>query len=195
MLRKLGIIGLGVPLLAVLAALIYLFLFGTSEPTFDAATRELASDYTVLRIGDEPPAALIAPTEPVATVTLVLILPDDDRHVWSAARALGLLDYVDSHAFAVIPVTGAITRDHLVELTELAGEFVLPNRTYVVAYHGAPLTSLCTARGLADRWSGVVVVGTAGSGSLEQCGGLPILPIEDQHDSAARMVQWMLERQ
>ncbi len=195
MLRRLGIVGLGIPLVAIIAALVYLFLFGTSEPTFDAATRELANDHTVLRIRDEPAAALIVPNEPVATVVLVFILPDDDRHVWSAARALGLLDYVDSHGLAVTPVTGAIGRDHLSELAKLAAEFVTPSRTYVVAYRGAPLTSICEAEGLEDGWSGVVVVNTARSDPLEQCAGLPIFAIEDQDDSAARIVQWMLERE
>ena len=195
MLRKLGIVGLGVPLVAVIAALAYLFLFGTSEPTFDAATRDLASDHTVLRIRDEPPAALIVPIEPVATVVLVFTLPDDERHVWSASRALGLLDYVDSHGLAVIPVTGTIAGDHLSELATLAAELVRPSRTYVVAYEGAPLTSLCEAGELEEDWSGVVVVNSAESGPAEGCARLPILAIEDQRDPAARIVQWMLERQ
>ena len=47
MLRKLGIVGLGVPLVAIIAALIYLFLFGETEPTFEDATQQLAQDHTV----------------------------------------------------------------------------------------------------------------------------------------------------
>lgn len=194
MLRKLGIVGLGVPVVAIVAALIYLLLFGTSEPTFDAATRELARDHTVLRIRDEPPAALIVPAVPVATVVLVLILPDDERHVWSATQALGLLNYVESHGLAVTPVTDPIDRAHLSELTALAGGFVVPSRTYLVAFHGAPLTSLCESGELGDEWAGVAVVGGAGAAPLEQCGDLPILRIEDRRDPSARIVQWMLEQ-
>ena len=193
MFRKLGIVGLGVPLVAIVAALVYLVLFGTSEPTFDAATRELARGHTVLRIRDEPPAALIVPTEPVASVVLVFILPDDEQHVWSATQALGLLNYVESHGLAVVPVTDQINRAQLSELSALAAEFVVPSQIYLVGFHGAPLTSLCESGEPADEWSGVAVVNRAGAAPLEQCGDLPVLRIEDRSDPTARIVQWMLE--
>ena len=47
MLRKLGVVGLGVPLVAIIGALVYLFLFGETEPTFEDATQQLAQDHTV----------------------------------------------------------------------------------------------------------------------------------------------------
>lgn len=192
MLRKLGMVGLGVPLIAIVGALIYLFLFGTSEPTFDAATRELARDHTVLRIRDEPPAALIAPDEPPESVILVLVLPDDTRHVWSATQALGLLDEVDSHGLAVIPVNTPLERDQLSELVELAAEFVTPSRIYLAAFNGGPLSAVCEGE-LPDGWSGAAVVEVPGVGSLDHCADLPVLRIEGQHNPAPRIVQWMLE--
>lgn len=194
MLRKLGILGLAVPLLAFLGALIYLLLFGTSEPTFDAATRELARDHTVLRIRDEPPAALIVPTEPPASVTVVVVLPDDQRHVWSATQALGLLDYIDSHALALLPATAPVDPDQLSELTTLAADFVTPDRIYLAAFNGAPLANLCDA-GPPDAWSGVAVVDAPGAAPLNQCANLPILRIEDGNNPAPHIVQWMLETQ
>ena len=194
MLRKLGIVALSVPLIAIVGALIYLLLFGTSEPTFDAATRELARDHTVLRIRDEPPAALVAPDEPPESVILVLVLPDDRRHVWSATQALGLLDDVDRHGLAVIPVNTPLEREQLSELVELAAEFVMPSRIYVAAFNSAPLTAVCEG-GLPDGWSGVAVVDVAGRESLDHCAALPVLRVEDQQDPAPRIVQWMLEPQ
>ncbi|MCY3921413.1 MAG: hypothetical protein OXG27_03345 [Chloroflexi bacterium] len=194
MLRKLGIVGLGVPLVAIVAALIYLFLFGTSEPTFDAATRDLARDHTVLRIRDEPPAALVVPTEPPDSVVLVLVLPDDERHVWSATEALGLLDYVDSHELALIPVTALVDRDQLSELADLAGQIVMHSAIYVAAFSGSPISALCDGR-LGDGWSGVIIVEPGATAILDQCGDLPILRIEDQTDPGARIVRWIVEPQ
>jgi hypothetical protein len=194
MLRKLGMVGLSVPLIAIVGALIYLFLFGTSEPTFDAATRELARDHTVVRIRDEPPVALVAPDEPPESVILVLVLPDDSRHVWSATQALGLLDDVDSHGLAVIPVNTPLERDQLSELVDLAAEFVTPSRIFVAAFNGAPLAAVCEG-GLPEGWSGVAVVEVPGIESLDRCADLPVLRIEDQQDPAPRIVQWMLESQ
>lgn len=194
MLRKLGIVGLSVPLIAIVGALIYLFLFGTSEPTFDAATRELARDHTVLRIRDEPPAALIAPDEPPETVIMILVLPDDSRHVWSATQALGLLDEVDNHGLAVIPVNTPLEREQLSELVELAAEFVTPSRIYVAAFNGGPLAAVCEDE-LPDGWSGAAVVEVPGVESLDHCADLPVLRVEDQQDPAPRIVQWMLESQ
>lgn len=192
MLRKLGIVGLGIPLLAIIAALVYLFLFGTSEPTFDAATRELARDHTVLRIRDEPPAALVVPTEPAESVVLIAVLPDDDRHVWTATQALGLLDYVDSHGLALIPVTMSVDPDQLTELAVLAAEYVAPSEMYVVAFSGSAISAVCDDE-LGDGWSGVVVVEGGEHAESERCGDLPTLRIEDQNEPGARIVQWIVE--
>ncbi|MDE2890905.1 MAG: hypothetical protein OXN86_00125 [Chloroflexota bacterium] len=194
MLRKLGIVGLGVPLVAIVAALTYLFLFGTSEPTFDAATRDLARNHTVVRIRDEPPAALVVPTEPPDSVVLVLVLPDDERHAWSATEALGLLEYVDSHELALIPVTVPVGRDQLTELADLAGQFVMHRDIYVAAFSGSPISALCDGR-LGDGWSGVIIVETGATTVLDPCGDLPILRIDDPTDLGARIVQWILEPQ
>ena len=194
MLRKLGIVGLGVPLIAIIAALVYLFLFGTSEPTFDAATRELARDHTVLRIRDEPPAALIVPTEPPESVVLVFVLRDEDRHVWAATQALGLLEYVDSHELALIPVVGRADGDQLNELAALAAEFVPLRRIYLVAFSGSPISDVCDAR-LEVDWNGVIVVENGATMGLERCGDLPIWRIEDENEAGARIVQVMSESQ
>ncbi|MDE2745415.1 MAG: hypothetical protein OXI41_05450 [Chloroflexota bacterium] len=192
MLRKLGIVGLGVPLIAIIAALVYLFLFGTSEPTFDVATRELARDHTVLRIRDEPPTALIVPTEPPESVVLVFVLRDDERHVWAATQDLGLLDYVDSHELAVIPVAGPADSNQLNELAALAIEFVPLRRIYLVGFGGSPISDFCDAR-LEVDWAGVIVVETGATTEVERCGDLPIWKIEDENEAGARIVQLMLE--
>jgi hypothetical protein len=192
MLRKLGMVGLGVPFIAIVGALVYLFLFGTSEPTFDAATRELARDHTVLRIRDEPPAALIVPDEPPSSVLLVFALADDGRHVWSATQALGLLDFVESHKLAVLPVTVPYEPDQLARLVALAAEFVPVRGVYLAAFNGAPVAAICQGD-LPDTWSGVVVVDTPGIDPLRHCADLPVLRIEDDLDPAPRIVEWILE--
>jgi len=194
MLRKLGVVGLGVPLVAIIGALIYLFLFGTSAPTFEAATRELARDHTVLRIREEPPAALIVPTQPRDSVILIVVLPDDDRHVWSATQALGVLDYIDSHGLAVIPVSHLVDRDQLAELAGLAAEFVTPRDSYVAGFSGSPISAVCDGE-LGDGWSGVIIVAAGPTPVLDQCADLPLLRIEDQREPGARIVQWIVEPQ
>ena len=194
MLRKLGIFGLGVPLVAIIAALVYLFLFGTSEPTFDAATRDLARDHTVLRLDEDPPAAMIVPDDPPKSAILVIILPDDERHVWSVVRALGLLEHVNRAGLALIPVTGSAGSDRLADLTGLASDYVAVSERYIAAFSGEPLRSLCGRDGLSeDGWSGAVIVGRSLTPPT-QCGDLPMLQITDEAAPGARIVQWMLER-
>ncbi len=193
MLRKLSIVGLGVPLAAFIGVMAYLLLFGISEPTFDAATRELAREHTVLRIRDEPPAALVVPTEPIVAVVLVVVLPDNDRHVWSALRSLGLLDYVDSYGLALLPATGAPDRDQLAELVALAAGFVALDGVYLAAFAGTTLAAVCRDDVPRQAWSGVVVVDAARSAALGGCGDAPMLRMEGLDDLGERMVRWMLE--
>ncbi len=190
MLRRLGIVGLAIPLAAVFAGLIYLSFFGTSEPTFEAAASELARDHTVVRLRDDPPAAMVVPREPPESVIVVVILPDDERHVWSAVRALGLLEHVEGAALAMVPIVGDQTPEQLTELARLPTEFVAVNGVFLAAFAGEPVSLICESGELSpDGWSGVVIVG----GPPVECGGLPLLHMADAMESA-RIVQWMQER-
>ena len=194
MLRKLGILGLAVPLIAIIGVLAYLFLFGTSEPTFEVATLDLARDHTVLRIDDQTDAAMIVPTEPPDSVVLVFVLPDDERHVWSATRALGVLDFVESHVLAVIPVTGAVEHDRLIDLTRSASEFVPASRIYIAAFDGSSIAAICNGP-IGMDWTGVVVVESTAIEVTEECADLPLLRVEDGRSPGAEIVQWMVEPQ
>lgn len=199
MLRKLGIVGLAVPLIAFVGVLVYLSLFGTEEPTFDAATRELARDYTVVRLQTEPPAAMVAPASPVGAVLAVVVLPDDERHVWSALRALGLLDYVEDERIVLIPAVGPVetlAEDDLWELVNLAGSHVEIDAAFIAAFDGEPLAEVCQGDGPAGEWSGVAAASSEPSSALVdtvECGELPVWRAAADSELAASMVQWMLD--
>ena len=172
--------------------MVYLYAFGTSAPTYDAATRELAREHTVLHLRDEPPTALIVPETPPEAVILVFVLPDDDRHVWSALRDLGLLDHVDEHGFALIPVGSGEPPEGLAELVQLTRELAPVRAVYVAALAGASLDTLCGADVLDAAWSGVVVLTEGGVAPPQECGGLPLLALEAGGGSVAAMVEWLL---
>lgn len=199
MLRKLGVVGLAVPLIAFVGALIYLTLFGTEEPTFDAATRELARDYTVVRLRAEPPAAMVVPASPDGTVLAVVVLPDDERHVWSALRALGLLEYVEDERIALIPAVGAadsLAEGELWDLVKLAGERAEIASAFIAAFEGEPLAGVCQGEGPEGEWSGVAMATSEGTGNGTapvQCGALPVWRGEADSELAASIVQWMLD--
>ena len=106
MLRRLAMVGLATPLVAIIGALIYLFAFGTSAPTFDAGSQQLAVDHTVLRLSDDPDAALVVPDEPPESAAVVVILADDQRHIWSAVQDLVLLEQVEPYALALLIAPG-----------------------------------------------------------------------------------------
>ena len=155
MLRRLGMVGLAAPLAAIIGALIYLFAFGTSAPTLDAGTRQLAVDHTVLHLSDEPDAALVVPEEPPESAAIVVILADDQRHIWSAVQDLGLLDQVEPHALALLIAPGVEDAAALSELVEHAVEYVPVELSVLAGFDGAPIRSLC------NDWEHVVVVGAA----------------------------------
>ncbi len=197
MLRKLGIVGLAVPLIAIVGALVYLSLFGTEEPTFDAATRDLAGDYTVVRLRVEPPAAMVAPSEPTGAVVAVVVLSDDERHVWAALRSLGLLAFVEPERIVLIPaVSGADTEvaGGLWELVDLASQHAQIEGAFIAAFDGKPLTDVCRGEGPRGDWSGVAMALNEqgeGVGSAEGCGGLPIWRGVVGQKASDSMVQWM----
>ena len=195
--RKLAMLGLAVPLVAFIAILIYLYLFGTSEPTFEAATRDLAQEHTVVLIREQPPAALIVPDEPPDSLVLVVVLPDDERHVWSALRDLGLLDHVEPAGLGLVPATVALRSSELRELAALTHTFIPVDvdGMFLAGFAGSDLDLLCAGESLRDDWSGVVVVEPAGAASPADCGGAPVFRIDDGGDSAGRIVTWMLDRE
>ncbi len=199
MLRKLGVVGLAVPLIAFVGVLVYLTLFGTEEPTFDAATRELARDYTVVRLQTEPPAAMVAPASPVGAVLAVVVLPDDERHVWSALRALGLLDYVEDERIVLIPAVGvadSLSEGELWDLVNLAGEYAEIEAAFIAAFEGEALADVCRGDGPAGDWSGVVMASSrqaAQTADTAECGALSIRRTPAEPELAASIVQWMLD--
>lgn len=195
MLRRLGILGLAVPLIAILVVLAFLVFFGTTEPTFDAATRELARDHTLVRLSDDPPTAMIVPQEPPPIAIVVVILPDDERHVWTATRELGLLEHVEDADLVLIPATGAITHERLSSLTAQADDLVRYDKRFLAAFSGVAITTFCEGPPLSDlseltqdKWAGVIVVG----GHPAECGTLPLLQPGDASDPA-HIVKWMQE--
>ncbi len=193
--RKLAMLGLAVPLVAFIAVLIYLYLFGTSEPTFDAATRDLAQEHTVVLIREQPAAALIVPDEPPGSLILVVVLADDERHVWSALRELGLLDHVEAAGLGLVPATVAPTPAELRKLAALADMFAPVDGLFLAGFAGSAMDALCAGDGLRGDWSGVVVVQSVDAPTPVDCGGAPVLRIDDGEDLSGRIVTWMLERQ
>ena len=191
MLRKLGIVGLGVPLVAIIVALMYLFLFGTSEPTFEAATKELARDHTVVKISDEPPAAMIVPVEPPQSVNLIVVLPDDDRHVWTALETLGLLSIVERREVAIVPATTGVSAEALWGLVESAREYVPTRSVWLVAYYGEPFESVCSD-GLKGEWSGVFAVADESMApTVTSCGDVRLLVLERTDAALPYIGRWM----
>ncbi|MCY3567973.1 MAG: hypothetical protein OXH38_05060 [Chloroflexi bacterium] len=176
MLRKLGMVGLAAPLAAIISALIYLVAFGTSAPTFDAGAQQLAVDHTVLRLSDDPDAALVVPEEPPESAAVVVILADDQRHIWSAVQDLGLLDHVEPQALALLIAPGIENAAALSDLVEQAVEYVPVELSVLAGFDGAPIRSLC------NDWEHVVVVGAAAS-----CGDAIRLPAGE--GLAARIVE------
>ena len=173
MLRKLGILGLSVPLLAILAALVYLLLFGTDEPTFDAATRELARDHTVIQLRDQPPAALIAPAQPPDAAILIIVLPDDQRHIWTAARRLGLLDYLDRHRLALLIAPGVSEAAALESLVADARNYLPVQRAVLAAFDGDPIRDLC------PQWPHVIIIARNQDEAQPPCADAAIIPPGD----------------
>ena len=175
MLRRVGMVGLAVPLLAVVAALVFLLVFGTDAPTFDAAAADLARDHTVVRLSDDPDAAIVVPADPPESVAVVVILADDQRHVWSAAKDLGLLDHVESASLALLIAPGVEDAPAIASLVEAVEQYVPVNLSLLAAFDGAPIRSLC------DDAARVIVVGDGGS-----CADAVTLPSGD--DLGARIV-------
>ncbi|MCY3557540.1 MAG: hypothetical protein OXH13_02690 [Chloroflexi bacterium] len=157
MLRRLAMVGLATPLVAIIGALIYLFAFGTSAPTFDAGSQQLAVDHTVLRLSESPDAALVVPDEPPESAAVVVILADDQRHIWSAVQDLGLLDQVEPYALALLIAPGVEDAVVLSSLVERVVDHVPVELSVLAAFDGAPIRRLC------DDWERVVVVGPAAS--------------------------------
>ncbi len=114
MLRKLGIVGLGVPLVAIIAALIYLFLFGETEPTFEDATQQLAQDHTVYGLDLEGrPAALVAPfgADPAEPLPLIIALHGYGSNVWEHSLYLGLIGRISADRFLLLMPNGSRDED------------------------------------------------------------------------------------
>ena len=112
MLRKLGILGLGVPLIAIIVALGYLFFFGETEPTFEDATQQLASDHTVYGLDLEGRrAALVAPfgSDPSQELPLIIALHGFGSNVWEHSQYLGLIQRINLDRFLLLMPNG--TRD------------------------------------------------------------------------------------
>ncbi len=112
MLRKLGILALGIPLIAIIVALIYLFFFGETEPTFEDATQQLASDYTVYGLDlENRRAALVAPlgSDPSDPLPLVIALHGYSSNVWEFSQYLGLIRRINLDRFMLLMPNG--TRD------------------------------------------------------------------------------------
>ncbi len=155
MLRKLGVVGLGVPLIAVVGALIYLFAFGTDAPTFDAATRELARDYTVVRLSEAPKAALVVPETPPSTLPIFVILADEQRHIWNAVRELDLLELVEPEGIALLIAPGVSDPSLFRSLVDAASRLAPVQISALTAFDGPQLRALC------QSWSEVIAVAEA----------------------------------
>ena len=113
MLRKLGILGLGVPLIAIFVALIYLFFFGETEPTFEDATQQLASDHTVYGLDLEGRrAAVVAPfaADPSQELPMIIALHGYGSNVWEFSQYLGLIERINLDRFLLLMPNG--TRDN-----------------------------------------------------------------------------------
>ena len=114
MLRKLGVVGLGVPLVAIIGALVYLFLFGETEPTFEDATQQLAQDHTVYGLDLEGRrAALVAPfgADPTEPLPLIIALHGYGSNVWEHSQYLGLIERINADRFLLLMPSGSRDAD------------------------------------------------------------------------------------
>ena len=181
MARKLGVVGLALPLIAIVGALIFLFAFGTDAPTFDAGARELARTNTVVRLSEEPSAALVVPEQAPPSMPILIILADDQRHIWQAATDLGLLPLVESEQFGVLIAPGIADGELLQSLVAKVDALVDVELAALAGFDGQPIRQLC-----AD-WSQAIIVAEANL----SCGQSAIAILSDGENLGVRMVDAM----
>ncbi len=153
MLRKLGIVGLGVPLIAIVAALVYLFLFGETEPTFEDATQQLAQDYTVYGLDLEGRrAAMVAPfgADPTEPLPLVIALHGYGSNVWEHSQYLGLIGRINVDRFLLLMAQGSRDED---------GNRFWNATEYCCDFDASGVDDVEYLRSLLDEASGLVEIG------------------------------------
>jgi len=153
MLRKLGIVGLGVPLIAIVAALVYLFLFGETEPTFEDATQQLAQDYTVYGLDLEGRrAAMVAPfgADPTEPLPLVIALHGYGSNVWEHSQYLGLIRRINVDRFLLLMPNGSRDED---------GNRFWNATDYCCDFDGSGVDDVEYLRSLLSEASGLVEIG------------------------------------
>lgn len=184
MLRKLGIIGLGVPLVAFLAILVYLFFFGETEPTFEDATQQLAQDHTVYGLDpDGRRAALVAPLGSDANqpLPLVIALHGYGSNTWLHVQNMGLISRVNPDRFLLLLANGSRDTDgnrfwnatefccdfddsdiddveYLRSLIEEAGQQVEIGPIYLAGHSNGAFMSYRLACDDLDRLAGIVAL-------------------------------------
>lgn len=194
MLRRLGIFGLGIPLIAIIVALAYLYLFGSSDPTFNAATLELARDHTVVQLDDAPPVALVVPSIQFEAVSLLAVLPDDERHIWAATRELAILDALDTDGLALLLAPGVVEATRLAALAAEADSLIPVASLFAIAYAGDAVREFCDDGGPGPDWAGVIVVAVEAVHVLTECGDTALLIIPEQEPPTSVLIEWIQER-
>ena len=155
MARKLGVVGLALPLIAIVGALIVLFAFGTDAPTFEAGARELARTNTVVQLSEDPSAALVVPEQAPQSMPIFVILADDQRHIWQAVTALELLPLVEAEQIGLLIAPGIADASILAALVEQVETLVAVDAAALTSFDGQPIREVCAEWGLVG--SGVIV--------------------------------------
>ena len=201
MLRKLGIVSLGGPLLAIVGALIYLYFFGETEPSFEDATSQLASDHVVYALDRENrPAALVAPfdADPSKPLPLVIVLHGYESNVWADTQYLGLIPRILLDRFMLLLPNGARDGEgnrfwnatdfccdfydsgiddaaYLSDLVEEASRHVEIGGIYVVGYaNGAFMAYRLACESLPDLVGIVAIAGSSVADETRCDGAVPV---------------------
>ena len=141
--RRLSMLALALPFAAIVGVLIYLVFYGTDAPTFDAGAADLARDHTVVFLSEDPQAAIVVPKDPPESVTVIVILADDQRHVWSATKEIGLLEHVESASLALLIAPSVEDPPSIAMLVKEVEQYVPVSLSILAAFDGAPIRSLC----------------------------------------------------
>ncbi len=185
MARKLGVFGLALPLIAIVGALIFLFAFGTDAPTFDAGARELARTNTVVRLSEEPSAALVVPEQAPQSMPILIILADDQRHIWQAATDLRLLPLVESEQFGILIAPGVADASILAALVEEVEALVDVELAALAGFDGQPMRQLCA------EWSHAIIVAEANVSCKKSAVAIVSARVSDGENLGVRMVEAM----
>ena len=182
MARKLGIVGLALPLIAIVGALIFLFAYGTDAPTFEAGPRELARTNTVVQLSQDPSAALVVPEQAPQSMPILVILADDQRHIWQAVTDLELLPLVEAEEVGLLIAPGVDDASTMAALVEEIDTLVGVDAAALTGFDGGPIRMVCAEWN--SVWNGVIVA----AATDVSCGQTAVAVVEPGDGLGVRVI-------